>query len=1482
VKKIFLHGKIAKEFGESFNLEVSSPKECITAIDSQTEGFRKYLAESALDGIVYGIRDKDGNFFNTELYSKKTNEEELHFAAIPQGGAFLTTLLTAAATTYIGLWLQDLFKIDEPQPGQQIFSESYIYNGPRSQTVQGGAVPVGYGRLRIGPTNISDIVLNYDYDVDRGEIMGFGVDTGGVVNAAEYFIGSSIYSFTAVKKDSAAAVQGAYVYSPRLGINPYSAKGDAGGGQGWDGSDANQGVANYAAGDSANTNDTEDTFQAQTQTKYGVQLEAATADSCITQTFPINPDGSVNILNPTASASVMLDTSQKYRATNRNGNSIIVGPRYRGANRDSGMGYTSLNSTSVRKKLHLLSEGPIEGLVDQNGKIHEYNWTNPESDTSFAKGIYVNDIPVKDTTTDGFNIGKIDFDLTTTAARVSIPPIEQCEDPSSKFIIGAGKQRLLRKEYLYSGITFGKNARLYGPRKIATKKDEEEYFISHIVTNPDVSHVMVGINVLELYYVYEGDHVEVRIKLGSLLGALAGAIIATMLTGDAMGDVTLVAAMAGIGAGLGKAAVAAKLSTGYTAGTIPLGSAAAVAEAYAIAAPVLTWATVILSTLAGSALGAIIGNNLELYSGRKIENSGETWPNKLKFRIKVSNDGQHEYETNIQLNGVATEPYVKDFLIPLPASNPNKSNRIVKIYRTTRQKNIVSEGESAARYREEAEVHSITEIIPAIQNFPKTVVAATRLNARDSPNQQADISFDLKLKKVKVPSNYNPETRVYNGVWDGLFFGESEFEEKLNEKFLKWTDNPAWIFYDIVTNDVFGLGKFGIDGTKMDRWNLYKIAKFCDEMVPTGILPKYDKRFFSCENPEFPKQEISIIGLNDNQFRQEFRGIPAAELTLTPDGNFTIGKQICLFYDDERNIGEKFTIINADLPSKTITLDRPPKVGRGSCAIEYSRKLLEPRFTCNFYINKAQDAFSLIKRIAEIFRSTPYWADGAIFLSQERKDDPVMLFNNNNIGNNGFAYSSSPRSQRYNYAAITYADQESLFLPQIEYSENRDGIIRDDIKEISPDGFGITSKGQAKRKVTHTIKKAEVDNELIQFNTDAIGSYLRPGDLVKIADKTRTSSRMAGKILRSKGSNDEDSLIIDIDYPTKISLDPLDPKTWKNITLYTPSLSHDFNHAKDINYWNQDQLDKFRSSQVSNFYITGISNPGTEERNQLKIKYNPYEYVDGAFSFHEAIDDAIDKGGRVARVSNSLDQNLLELSLPSGQSAWIGGRAIEPLPNWIWQEDNKRIEFLKFYNVAPPAPDFSKFKLYTKVTGEGDVGDQNYGAVILNSGSIAGGYILEKFDTKSMKIADSTSYIIDCESNLSKDENYRVVNIKEDNPGVFVVNAIKYNKSVYNTIEKSERLKTNSIPNIETETPLDPGAVNFLINPVGAGVFSLNIQFDVITGTNFYNIDIINEDNIQVRSFTVNNNDARSSITKIVNNVNLDPGGYFARVTSNL
>lgn len=81
-------------------------------------------------------------------------------------------------------------------------------------------------------------------------------------------------------------------------------------------------------------------------------------------------------------------------------------------------------------------------------------------------------------------------------------------------------------------------------------------------------------------------------------------------------------------------------------------------------------------------------------------------------------------------------------------------------------------------------------------------------------------AYDVMGLRVRVPSNYNPATREYTGNWDGTFKVE-------------WTDNPAWCYYDLLTNERYGLGEF-VRAENVDKWGLYQIAKYCDELVPDG------------------------------------------------------------------------------------------------------------------------------------------------------------------------------------------------------------------------------------------------------------------------------------------------------------------------------------------------------------------------------------------------------------------------------------------------------------------------------------------------------------------------------------------------------------------------------------------------------------------------------------------------------------------------
>ena len=124
---------------------------------------------------------------------------------------------------------------------------------------------------------------------------------------------------------------------------------------------------------------------------------------------------------------------------------------------------------------------------------------------------------------------------------------------------------------------------------------------------------------------------------------------------------------------------------------------------------------------------------------------------------------------------------------------------------------------------------SYTEIYDTKLSHPNTVLVGLKVDSEQfSGEPSRNYLFDLLI--VDVPDNYNPITRTYEGVWTGNFKQE-------------WTDNPAWVFYDILTNDRYGLGEI-LGDFKPDKFALYKIAQYCDQLVDDGFGGKEPR--FTC------------------------------------------------------------------------------------------------------------------------------------------------------------------------------------------------------------------------------------------------------------------------------------------------------------------------------------------------------------------------------------------------------------------------------------------------------------------------------------------------------------------------------------------------------------------------------------------------------------------------------------------------------------
>lgn len=161
---------------------------------------------------------------------------------------------------------------------------------------------------------------------------------------------------------------------------------------------------------------------------------------------------------------------------------------------------------------------------------------------------------------------------------------------------------------------------------------------------------------------------------------------------------------------------------------------------------------------------------------------------------------------------------------------------------------------------------SYTEIIDTEFTYPNTALIGVKFDSEYFSNIPAR-TYDLLGLRVKVPSNYDTRTRKYTGMWDGTFKTD-------------WTDNPAWILYDVVTSKRYGLGnRLGEFGA--DKWALYQVSQYCDQLVPDGFGGQEPR--FTC-NAWLTEQRSAYDVIND--ICSIFRAIPVwngQQLTVVMD-----------------------------------------------------------------------------------------------------------------------------------------------------------------------------------------------------------------------------------------------------------------------------------------------------------------------------------------------------------------------------------------------------------------------------------------------------------------------------------------------------------------------------------------------------------------------------------------------------------------------
>lgn len=216
-----------------------------------------------------------------------------------------------------------------------------------------------------------------------------------------------------------------------------------------------------------------------------------------------------------------------------------------------------------------------------------------------------------------------------------------------------------------------------------------------------------------------------------------------------------------------------------------------------------------------------------------------------EYAIELSTDGG-SWQTVVsgKFDGKTTSEYQRDHRVDLPSA---VSGWAVRVRRITADS-------TSAKLVNAFKVFSFAEVIDSKLRYPNTALLYVEVDSSQFSGSAPKVTCKPRGKLVKVPDTYDPVSRSYSGTWSGGFK-------------LAYTNNPAWIFYDLVLDEIYGMGN-RVDATMIDKWELYAIAQYCDEMVSNGAGGREPR--FTC-NVFIQSQQDAYTVLSD--LAAVFRGI---------------------------------------------------------------------------------------------------------------------------------------------------------------------------------------------------------------------------------------------------------------------------------------------------------------------------------------------------------------------------------------------------------------------------------------------------------------------------------------------------------------------------------------------------------------------------------------------------------------------------------
>ncbi|HBQ0058758.1 TPA: host specificity protein J, partial [Escherichia coli] len=189
---------------------------------------------------------------------------------------------------------------------------------------------------------------------------------------------------------------------------------------------------------------------------------------------------------------------------------------------------------------------------------------------------------------------------------------------------------------------------------------------------------------------------------------------------------------------------------------------------------------------------------------------GDRNPTSVRLLIQLQRNGNWVTEKDVTINGKTTSQYLASVILEnLP---PRPFN--IRMVRETADS-------TTDQLQNKTLWSSYTEIIDVKQCYPNTAIVGLQVDAEQFGGQQMTVNYHIRGRIIQVPSNYDPEKRTYSGIWDGSLKPA-------------YSNNPAWCLWDMLTHPRYGMGK-RLGAADVDKWALYAIAQYCDQMVPDGF-----------------------------------------------------------------------------------------------------------------------------------------------------------------------------------------------------------------------------------------------------------------------------------------------------------------------------------------------------------------------------------------------------------------------------------------------------------------------------------------------------------------------------------------------------------------------------------------------------------------------------------------------------------------------